>query len=1747
MNVSQIFIENIAVGLNNAYSLETLDLKNNEYLVVGEKNRNTENTLDTEYNTIITNKGLGINASRRDMQNTSAGLFVSDDIICKGTLIANSLKLNDITLESNVTSQKLTELIQSVNSNLIFFRGYSNDLVNVYTPSHLTIGSYTDTYCNSHALNIVENGNGTVDNIQFVIQNNIMNDNNETSKFAFGCLGYSQYSPANIITTQGMSLEFHISKNSQYINNLYSNGDGIPHYTDSNYPSLAIDSNGCVNINKNISSEIIYNSTLIKPVLNVNGAAIIKDIYMQDSFSGSNLHLDGIYLKKNGLTLNANQIRGGDFVAANFSFNSNVNIGNNSSNNLCKLNVYGSATITESLNTNNLLAYNTIIDGKANFNDDVIFNKNVFFNNGETSFDTIKTDNIMLGNTRITTSNIYLANNSVNYDGSNLDLSGRLRVGILNTDTPPNHQFNIIKRNDINKTKFEIYVEDISPFTNESSIVYMGHTALNNLNSSIDNSFVILTQKNRLWHNIYFYAGKNVEDIKIKKLIPTLAIMQNNKVGINNNLPEKTFDVNGEIIATDYFIRKNNINYKTNSLYYYDDNTTILNGSNININLNLTKIYINKKTLNISGSINSYDGYYEGDYKIATFKEYPTKISATYNNIGIGVTNSCNIYEVPLQIRNTSTQNNNNSIIRIFRGVIGGGTNNNSLYSGIDFCDYDMPYKAQNKNNYKWFIYKNNVNTNNIGPLQIGYTNNTYNPTHSCINFYYNDIYNKYHIDINNPIVDYKYNSNVAVSIKGNVEIEGNINLKGTDNFYMINGAIVGTFSNINVNNITTNITTDDINREKNDIAMIGNKIILLPLKSTIIGYNDGILINKIIPSDTKTPLIIYNKYDYDYDTLPIITKFYNKAYKYFPSRSDNAIIELGIISTDDIEYNHKVNFHLKGFSNSSVFEITPNDNNPFFSCIIENNKNQIIFGNKSKYSYDNGGNTIDSNICVHINDTSDCLLKFTNDVKPIKIILTNDVNIWEINSSSNFNFNYKNTNLLNIANNGICTFNPINTLTNTSTININSISNKPSIEITNYYTNEDDNITKGNAIINVPFKNLEYDFIDNNKFIYKINDSNLPTIDKNSNLIVNYYVSNIDLHYNSNINLTFNNTISNISLDYRYIKEPEILDGYIKFIPKFITNDINVSAEVNSFNNSLKENTVNINSINYTVYTKYLLPKTINNEITLNNTINSVIHNESASLTNGIECYNVIITTDVVFANNSYNNPISTLTYSNITYYIRNDAEIPIYQLIITNFIKYDPIPNINVDSILISINYNYQDNIIVSIPQEIYDINYTGTNTITPIINNEVLITSEYNFLKHTINNSFSAVPLLNYNNTIKTDLIYPISINNIYFNNFTLIINKNNNFQTYSVGNNDVKNNLIEFNVILNDYKPHLILKNHINSKTYESHKIFSYDNKYEIYTDNRRLISLENNGNIKTSEDTSLYLKDIYLTGQIYYGSNDSNPLSSFFPDYNNGSISNLNINRLDTIVLASKKINLNPNIINGGGIAINNSTFSEINNLFEINNYNSNDNFITLNSVSTSGFINFNTQGSLYKFGINSNSFGIWRKQDYNYNSYVNNSLENYNNLISFTDLNNSNFINLNCDIKTSNNLNINGVIAYANDGINDANYKFRVFGNIKVDGDVITTSDKRIKSDIKTIENALDKIDKLTGITYKNDLLTANKRYSGLIAQEVNEVLPEVVYEDEKGYLNIAYGNLTGLIIEAIKELRKEIKELKNN
>ena len=112
-------------------------------------------------------------------------------------------------------------------------------------------------------------------------------------------------------------------------------------------------------------------------------------------------------------------------------------------------------------------------------------------------------------------------------------------------------------------------------------------------------------------------------------------------------------------------------------------------------------------------------------------------------------------------------------------------------------------------------------------------------------------------------------------------------------------------------------------------------------------------------------------------------------------------------------------------------------------------------------------------------------------------------------------------------------------------------------------------------------------------------------------------------------------------------------------------------------------------------------------------------------------------------------------------------------------------------------------------------------------------------------------------------------------------------------------------------------------------------------------------------------------------------------------------------------------------------------------------------------------------------------------------------------------------------------------------------------GDLHVDGNVIaystTISDERLKTDIVKIDGALDKVAQLNGYTFT---YTADgKKSAGVIAQEVQKVLPSAITEstlplkmgddDQTEYMTVQYDQLMGLMIEAIKELKAEVAELK--
>jgi len=99
-------------------------------------------------------------------------------------------------------------------------------------------------------------------------------------------------------------------------------------------------------------------------------------------------------------------------------------------------------------------------------------------------------------------------------------------------------------------------------------------------------------------------------------------------------------------------------------------------------------------------------------------------------------------------------------------------------------------------------------------------------------------------------------------------------------------------------------------------------------------------------------------------------------------------------------------------------------------------------------------------------------------------------------------------------------------------------------------------------------------------------------------------------------------------------------------------------------------------------------------------------------------------------------------------------------------------------------------------------------------------------------------------------------------------------------------------------------------------------------------------------------------------------------------------------------------------------------------------------------------------------------------------------------------------------------------------------------GSFVATGNITAYSDEKLKDNVKTIENALDKVSQMRGVTYNyKSELNDGQRGTGVIAQEMQQVMPEVVEEGE--YLSVAYGNLVGVLIEAVKELKEELAQCK--
>ena len=1472
---SIIEINSLGIGLLS--NIEALDLNKNEYLVVGEQGSITGDSRDKRYSLIVNKDSVAVNSTRRLLDSAnqdslkSGGLYINDDIVCEGTIIANNLQFNNVKFEgynSNILQDVLTKLNEI---DPLFQKGFNSITDgrgglgnNIFTTSFVTIGGKDDTLNNANGLNICVTPNYNINNTHISLNTRIKTNETETGELAkmrIGIIGDSARSPAVISTTDGMPIEFHVSRTTDSMVNLYQNpaNIGFPNYQNNPdlLPALMIDTNSCVGIGATQIEPVTFNTyekisaledVLIqiteRPKLRVDATVQLQNIVTYDYFTKSYKHLDEIFVRNKGLNFRANAIIPGDFVKGEFVFNSNLYIGRTSDNYVLEvnnvLNVKGTLNVTDAVNLKDLVVTNNAtFEKETTFNNDINIIKDLNLG-GDLS---INEGDLYLSNTRINVSTlhpvmvstevansydingcnilIFATDDVLNFSsGSNLVVPGRFGVGVLKEDEY-NEQFNIIKRS---PNRFEVLIQDSSEEINEANVpmVYMGHlTSLNDINSMQDRSFIINTNDTNKLHNIYFYPGVDLvrSELNTNVTPPVLTIHQNKRIGINTANPQYALDVRGDILCNDIYVNQNNtvsksvlfvlkkasfmpVNDKSQDFYYLYDKDGVTNYC-ININ---DKAGIELKGLNVKKGINSINGYYDNNVKLATFKmsDSAEKMAYTNQKITLGWNKAdTNIGSKPLNIRNTLDEEYNDTIIRLYRGYRGNTATRNAQFTGIDICDYatsaDNTGKPRDRNLYKWFMYKNHQfisdSVDDIGPLQFGYTNGTQRPTNYGMTMYFNARTSNYHVDINNPEI----NTNLAqrdnvMQIHGNLQVYGDIKLSGK-----VNGITISTdaLQHLGGGSATSGTVTPLVGGntgELNDVVITGKKVAILPKKAVTIGHlekqngdKDLSFIQhlKNIDNTNATPLLVYQN-------LPQtpVTSFFSTA--------DVAKLELGTFDLNLDNYKGKkkdaYEFNVRAIDNDddigSLFQLSRfNPDNSY-------NRALSIYANNTT-SYTNIGLDIMKpkelgHIGVHIENSTDYLLQLTNTLYPPAInmhkAINDDDSFWIIEAPDEQNrfvlkHGIQKHTYLPDSQNLVPAFVitddkkfGLNVDAPVHTVNIESVNDTTALHIANKYS--DVSMQNNYATIKVLNSNLEYTLLDqytsnvefNNKLYtyditsniylsglkYYIEPSNLPKTDKDGVLLHDLLFTSSNFIKKRNISIQ--KTIDIISSN-----ELTITSNYRNLATEYIFQNSNVLVNGNN---------VYINISNFVSILPQLpnLQQITNQNVSLHirpNNISSVLLNgEALDQANG-KTYNYKLYNEIFTLTSNYDDLVidvdaniqhSTSTFLNTELYVYiymhknlNDfnQEYISYNKQYGIFIDANTSNNININNYIYYNKFDvYSLDLIANIQRQIqYYTEVEGPHT---IVTTNPVHNYYYNILQNDANNAtidlYSEIDFLN-----------------------------------------------------------------------------------------------------------------------------------------------------------------------------------------------------------------------------------------------------------------------------------------------------------------------------------------------------------------------------------------------------------------
>jgi len=916
------------LGVNISKEMnDTLNLESSQYMIVGEQYLNQGGSTSNTYALIVDDEGIAVNSSlvnRKANKNDypvqfNGTLFVDGNIIVTG-LISGSNSSNIIGGTSN------------------YWKYAGND--SIYYDGKVTIGNYEDSRDTLYSLNISEPANKDMNKAQLSIQNR------QLSQIRMGILGAASNSPVVWNTPEKTPIEFHVGRKTAAFDNIYcvsysnqcaewivDEPRDTPYYP-SIYeaPHLNIDENGNVGIRTSYNHGITYKQRRPNPQtpetmdypnvyermsLHVEGPLYASNILMYDYETAQPKSLDELYIRALGQTLYACNIMPGAFPRGHFQFRSNLSILAETEDDYAllvngQMRVTSNVFIQKDLNvTGDYIGENLSLRNTASFSNDLYVQNNIYFkanmfkerlnpDTGSNEWTIINFD-----------SNIYSAPGSSNLFslGDGVATIGRLGAGIVTNRDSVNHQAVIRKRD---TTIFELELMDrSSPKLNRAA--YIGHPQVSTERQT-DGSLVFLTPSstdlnynlhyNNAPQNIYFYAGyeNTLSTFRIEQSnAPTLGVFGGKRVAINKYEPEEALDIHGNLQLDGSIYVKDPalLDPVKMGIWSARDYSFINNGSNLFKGME----YLNSAAAHVG--INTIPQYEYGlvvDGKLKALQGLYTKedrrISPWYSTYDY-----CRNAQLPAA----------ETMFMIGKAGLGIRTPDTTMHirdvnhepttlklSQGSFFPSTMVHMDGLLNSY--IMHLNDAK--NIFEVFYGASNQIYTSTaNRPLIMKANGTRHQVIINSNHTLLT---NDSDALMVGGNLRVYGDINISGQ---YRLNGSAV----------IVTNSQVEYIIPDNtNDISFAGADIFINPLqgddKSVFLGYDEAQLANYKAGS-YYAPFNVLQRRD---DPTHLTSKF-------------TSVGETAILQLESIKKNVVLNMGITEYNDLSFFTNT-NRARPFFS-----------------------------------------------------------------------------------------------------------------------------------------------------------------------------------------------------------------------------------------------------------------------------------------------------------------------------------------------------------------------------------------------------------------------------------------------------------------------------------------------------------------------------------------------------------------------------------------------------------------------------------------------------------------------------------------------------------------------------------------------------------------------------------------------------------------------------------------------